>query len=56
MTRFALIETEAMLWAQELVMERAESGRNIRDARAGSDPEAIRLARWAIRRVEGQGG
>ena len=54
--RLALIKVEAMLWAQGLVMGRDEIGRDLLDARAGSDPEAIRLARWAIRRLEGQGG
>lgn len=54
--RLALLEVEAMLWAQGLVIGRDEIGRDLLDARAGSDPEAIRLARWAIRRLEGQGG
>lgn len=53
--RLALDETEAMLWAEGLVLRRDEIGRDLMGARVGSDPEAMRLARWAIRRLEGQG-
>ncbi|WP_265502845.1 DUF1403 family protein [Paracoccus beibuensis] len=53
--RLALVEVEAMLWAQGLVLKREEIGRDLLNARAGSDPEAMRLARWAVRRLEGQG-
>lgn len=52
--RLALIEVEAMLWAQGMVLRRDEIGRDLLDARASSDPEAMRLARWALRRLEGQ--
>lgn len=49
--RLALIEVEPMLSA----LGRGEIGRDLLEARAGSDPEGIRLARRAIRRLEGQG-
>lgn len=51
----ALLEVEAMLWAHGLTLRRDEIGRDLMDARAGSDPEATRLARWAVRRLDGQG-
>jgi hypothetical protein len=54
-TRLALAETEAMLWAGGIVLPREEIGRDALDARAASDPEAMRLARWALRRLGGQG-
>lgn len=54
-TRLALTEAEAMLWAYGIVLPREEIGRDALDARASSDPEAMRLARWALRRLEGQG-
>ncbi|MBM3606529.1 MAG: DUF1403 family protein [Alphaproteobacteria bacterium] len=54
--RLALVEVEAMLWAQGLVLRRDEIGRDLMEARVASDPEAMRLARWAIRRLEGQAG
>jgi hypothetical protein len=54
-TRLALAEIEAMLWAGGIVLPREEIGRDALDARAASDPEAMRLARWALRRLEGQG-
>jgi len=53
--RLALIEVEAMLWAQGTPLRREEIGRDLMEARAGADLEAMRLARWAIRRLEGQG-
>lgn len=53
--RLALIETEAMLWADGMPLRREEIGRDYLDARADTDLEAMRLARWAIRRLEGQG-
>lgn len=53
--RLALAEVEAMLWAQGMVLPREEIGREMLDARAASDPEALRLARWAVRRLAGQG-
>lgn len=54
--RLALIELEAMLWAQGAPLRREEIGREVMDARAGTDLEAMRLARWGLRRLEGQGG
>ena len=54
-TRLALAEAEAMLWAGGIVLPREEIGRDALDARAASDPEAMRLARWALRRLDGQG-
>ncbi|MBU2958964.1 hypothetical protein Q4511_15715 [Paracoccus sp. 1_MG-2023] len=53
--RFALLETEAMLWGQGLILSRDEIGREILEARSSSDPEALRLARWSMRRLAGQG-
>lgn len=53
--RLALIEVEAMLWAQGTPLRREEIGRDLMEARAGADLEAMRLARWGIRRLEGQG-
>lgn len=53
--RLALIEIEAMLWAQAIPMRREEIGRDLMEARADTDLEAMRLARWALRRLEGQG-
>lgn len=53
--RLALIETETMLWAEGLVLGRDEIGRDLAGARAGSDPQAMRLARWTMRRLVGQG-
>ncbi|QDA35727.1 hypothetical protein E4191_16310 (plasmid) [Paracoccus liaowanqingii] len=49
------VEVEAMLRAQGLMLGRDEIGRELMEARAASDPEALRLARWAVRRLEGQG-
>lgn len=53
--RLVYIEVEAMLRAQGLMLGRDEIGRELMEARAASDPEALRLARWAVRRLEGQG-
>lgn len=53
--RLALDETEAMLWAEGLVLRRDEIGRDLIGARVTSDPEAMRLARWVLRRLDGQG-
>lgn len=54
--RLALIEVEEMLWAQGTPLRREEIGQDLMDARASSDLDAMRQARWAIRRLEGQGG
>ena len=53
--RLALIETEAMLWAQGRPLRREEIGRDLMEARARADLEAMRIARWGLRRLEGQG-
>ncbi|TJZ91397.1 hypothetical protein FA743_11450 [Paracoccus gahaiensis] len=53
--RLVHLEVEAMLRAQGLMLGRDEIGREPMEARAASDPEALRLARWAVRRLEGQG-
>ncbi|WP_176562874.1 hypothetical protein [Paracoccus liaowanqingii] len=53
--RLVHIEVEAMLRAQGLMLGRDEIGRELMEARAASDPEPLRLARWAVRRLEGQG-
>ncbi|MBU3032047.1 helix-turn-helix domain-containing protein [Paracoccus marinaquae] len=54
--RLALVEVEALLWAQGMPMRREEIGKDLLDARAETDLEAMRLARWATRRLDGQGG
>lgn len=54
--RLALAEVEALLWVLGRPLARDEIGRDLMDARATSDLEAMRFARWAIRRLEGQGG
>lgn len=53
--RLALIEIESMLWAQGSPLRREEIGRELMDARAATDLDAMRLARWGLRRLEGQG-
>ncbi len=53
--RLALIEIEAMLWAEGRPLRREEIGRDLMEARAGADLEAMRIARWGLRRLEGQG-
>ncbi len=53
--RLALIEIESMLWAQSTPLRREEIGRDLMEARADSDLDAMGLARWALRRLEGQG-
>ncbi|WP_134679110.1 DUF1403 family protein [Paracoccus ravus] len=54
MRRLAMIELESMLWAQGTPLQREEIGRELMDARAGTDLDAMRLARWGLRRLEGQ--
>ena len=53
--RLALIEVEAMLWAQGTPLSRHEVGLDLMAARAGTDLGAMAQARWALRRLEGQG-
>lgn len=52
--RLALLEVEAMLWAQGTPLAREEIGLDLMQARAGTDLTAMAQARWAIRRLEGQ--
>ncbi|MBC9248449.1 DUF1403 family protein [Paracoccus sp. 11-3] len=56
LTRLALIEVEAMLWGQATPLRREEIGRDLMEARASTDLDAMKQARWAIRRLEGQTG
>lgn len=53
-TRLALTEVEAMLWGQATPLRREEIGRDLMEARASTDLDAMKQARWAIRRLEGQ--
>lgn len=53
-TRLALIEVEAILWGQGTPLRREEIGRDLMEARASTDLDAMKQARWAIRRLEGQ--
>lgn len=53
--RIAMIEVEAMLWAQGTPVRREEVGRDVMEARADTDLTAMHLARWALRRLEGRG-
>lgn len=52
--RLALTEVEAMLWSEGTPLPREEIGRDLMAARAGSDPQVLAKARWALRRLEGQ--
>ncbi len=54
-TRLAALEVEAMLWAAGTPLKREEIGRDLTSLREGADLAAHRLARWALRRLEGQG-
>lgn len=49
--RLALIEAEAMLWSQGIILRREEIGRDLMAARAGSDMQGLVQARWAVRRL-----
>lgn len=53
--RLALVEVETMLWAQGTPLRREAIGRDLMEARADADLDAMHLARWALRRLEGQG-
>ncbi len=53
--RTALIEVEEIMWAQGTPLPRDEIGRDLMEARAGTDLDAMAQARWAIRRLEGRG-
>lgn len=52
--RLAMIEIEAMLWAEGTPLPREDIGRDLMAGRASSDPQVMAKARWALRRLEGQ--
>ena len=52
--RLAMMEVEAMLWAEGTPLPREEIGRDLMAGRASSDPQVMAKARWALRRLEGQ--
>ena len=54
-TRLALIETEQLLWAAGTPVPADELTRDLIDARAGTDLTGLQQARWAVRRLQGQG-
>lgn len=54
-TRLAMIEVEAMGWAAGRPIAADELGRDLMDARAGTDLAALHRARWAIARLQGRG-
>lgn len=53
--RLALVEVEALTWAAGTPIPREDLARDLLDAPAGTDLEALRLARWAVRRLQGRG-
>lgn len=53
--RLAALEVEAMLWAAGTPLKREEIGRDLTALRESADLAAHRLARWALRRLAGQG-
>lgn len=53
--RLALVQVEAILWAQGMALSQDQIGRDLMDARSDADLHAMRFARWAMRRLEGQG-
>ena len=53
--RLALLEVEAMLWAAGTPIRREQIGRDLARAPTGADLHAHRQARWALRRLGGQG-
>lgn len=54
-TRLAMAETGEMLWAAGTPLAPEDLGRDLMDVPARVEPETLRLARWAVRRLEGQG-
>ncbi|MFD1798027.1 helix-turn-helix domain-containing protein [Paracoccus aurantiacus] len=54
-TRLALMEVEAMLWAAGTPIGQDVLIRDLADAPASVDLEALSLARWAIGRLQGRG-
>lgn len=53
--RLALREVEALTWAAGAPIAMDEIGRDQLQARAGTDLESLQAARWALRRLRGQG-
>lgn len=53
--RLALIETQELSWAAGTPVPADELARDLIDARAGTDLISLDQARWAVRRLEGQG-
>jgi hypothetical protein len=53
--RLAMRETEAILWTAGTPLSAEILGRDVMDARADSDPDALRAGRWALRRLQGRG-
>lgn len=53
--RLARLEVEALLWAAGTPLRREDIGRPPAALRADADLAAQRLARWAVRRLEGEG-
>ncbi|WP_312530872.1 helix-turn-helix domain-containing protein [Paracoccus sp. (in: a-proteobacteria)] len=49
--RLALLEAEAMLWAQGIILRSEDIGRDLLAARSGADAEGLMQARWCIRRL-----
>lgn len=53
LARLALIEAEALSWAAGTPLSGDELACDLMDAPAGADLEALRLGRWAVRRLHG---
>lgn len=49
--RLALVEAEAMLWTQGILLRREDIGRDLLAARSGADAEGLTQARWSVRRL-----
>ena len=54
-TRLALIEVDALLWAAGTPVPVDALARDLIDARAGTNLMVLQQARWAVRRLEGHG-
>lgn len=55
LTRLAMAETEVLLWAVGTPLAPEDLGRDLMDVPAHVEPETLRLARWAVRRLQGRG-
>lgn len=53
--RLAATETEHLLWTAGTPVPADDLGRDLIEARAGTDLDALKQGRWAIRRLTGQG-